>query len=153
MHTGVALSRYITSTDSLRKVFERARYRCLFVLVSACMVVGCSEEIDTHALPSEWAQWRGPMGSGVSEESGLPVRWGPRENIQWKAEIPGSANSSPIVTGGLIIVATAEQSGKMVDSSLIALDEESGAVLVEVNGRAFDLLGRTAVPSRTSMRS
>jgi outer membrane protein assembly factor BamB len=44
-----------------------------------------------------WAQWRGPSGSGISEGAALPVRWSDKENIQWKAPLEGLGASSPIV--------------------------------------------------------
>lgn len=44
-----------------------------------------------------WPHWRGPLGSGVSPEQGLPVRWGPGENILWKAPLQGLGVSSPVV--------------------------------------------------------
>ena len=41
-------------------------------------------------VPAEnWPQWRGPHGTGVSLETGLPVRWGPGDNIAWKAPLAG----------------------------------------------------------------
>ena len=37
-------------------------------------------------LPAEnWPAWRGPTHNSLSTETGLPVKWGPDENIgkQW----------------------------------------------------------------------
>jgi len=31
-----------------------------------------------------WPHWRGPSASGVSSETGLPIRWSDSENIAWK---------------------------------------------------------------------
>src|SRR5882762_9845317 len=59
-----------------------------------------------------WAQWRGPGGSGVSSETGLPTEWAPAAgstpaiNIRWKAEIPGRGHSSPIIWGDRIFLTT-----------------------------------------------
>ncbi|MEZ5400564.1 MAG: PQQ-binding-like beta-propeller repeat protein [Bryobacteraceae bacterium] len=55
-------------------------------------------------LGGDWPQWRGPASQGVSAETGLPVRWGPAQNIDWTAELTGFGASSPIVVNGLAIV-------------------------------------------------
>ena len=42
------------------------------------------------SAPPDWPQWRGPLGSGVSDQTGLPVTWNARSpNIKWHCEIPG----------------------------------------------------------------
>ena len=52
----------------------------------------------------DWPQWRGPSSQGISEEAGLPARWSARENVAWKVKLAGFGASSPIVTGGFVIV-------------------------------------------------
>ena len=34
---------------------------------------------------ANWPQWRGPDGSGISNEKNLPATWTPTTNIKWKA--------------------------------------------------------------------
>ncbi len=53
---------------------------------------------------ADWPQWRGPSSLGVSGETGLPQRWSATENMLWKAGLAGFGASSPIVTGGLVVV-------------------------------------------------
>jgi outer membrane protein assembly factor BamB len=55
---------------------------------------------------SEWAQWRGPDGLGISSETGFATTWTPTKNIKWKTEIPGRGHSSPIVWGDRIFLTT-----------------------------------------------
>jgi hypothetical protein len=55
---------------------------------------------------SNWSQWRGSDGSGVSTETNLPVEWSPTSNITWKTPIPGRGHSSPIVWGNRIFLTT-----------------------------------------------
>jgi outer membrane protein assembly factor BamB len=52
----------------------------------------------------DWPQWRGPSSQGISAETGLPVKWSTHENVAWKATLAGFGASSPIVTGGIVIV-------------------------------------------------
>ena len=58
------------------------------------------------AAAEEWPGWRGPRGDGTSHEHGLPVRWGPTENVAWKATVPGVGHSSPVVWGDRVFLTT-----------------------------------------------
>lgn len=59
------------------------------------------------AEPSDWPQWRGPNGQGVSQESNLPDAWDASKNVRWKTPIPGRGHSSPVVWGNRIFLTTA----------------------------------------------
>ncbi|HLO00136.1 MAG TPA: PQQ-binding-like beta-propeller repeat protein [Pyrinomonadaceae bacterium] len=56
---------------------------------------------------TNWPQWRGPDGQGVSMEKGLPEEWSDTKNIKWKTPIAGRGHSSPIVWGKKIFLTTA----------------------------------------------
>jgi outer membrane protein assembly factor BamB len=45
----------------------------------------------------EWSQFRGPNGTGVAETTGLPVEFGPKQNVVWKTDLP-PGHSSPVLT-------------------------------------------------------
>jgi outer membrane protein assembly factor BamB len=55
------------------------------------------------AAAEDWPQWRGPRGTGVSAEKGLPDRWGP-DRIAWKTKLLGLGVSSPVVWGDRVFV-------------------------------------------------
>ena len=67
-----------------------------------------------HSLASQqrdgsdgnWPQWRGPLGNGISTETGFATEWSPTKNIRWKTEIPGRGHSSPVVWGDRIFLTT-----------------------------------------------
>jgi outer membrane protein assembly factor BamB len=59
------------------------------------------------ASAGNWPQWRGPDGSGISNEKNLPSEWSPTKNIKWKTPIEGRAHSSPIVWGNRVFLTTA----------------------------------------------
>ncbi len=59
------------------------------------------------AAGSNWPQWRGPTGQGISSEKNLPAVWSPTKNIKWKTSIAGRAHSSPIVWGNRLFLTTA----------------------------------------------
>src|SRR5260370_27853258 len=52
----------------------------------------------------DWPRFRGPSGNGVSGESKVPLKWGPKDNIAWMVELPGAGSSSPIVVGQRVLV-------------------------------------------------
>jgi outer membrane protein assembly factor BamB len=58
------------------------------------------------AQNSNWAQWRGNEGSGISAETNLPTEWSDSKNIKWKTEITGRGHSSPIVWGNRVFLTT-----------------------------------------------
>ena len=72
-----------------------------------------------------WSRWRGPSGQGLVAGTGYPDRWSATQNVLWKSPVPGSGNSSPIVWGDRIYVATAYDNGQRV--SLVAYRRSDGA--------------------------
>lgn len=53
---------------------------------------------------ADWPQFRGPNRDGVSTDTNVPLIWSATENLKWKLDLPGPGASSPIVTGGKVIV-------------------------------------------------
>ena len=41
-----------------------------------------------NSPPPCWPQFRGPNGSGVSDDAHPPVRFRPAFNVRWKTEVP-----------------------------------------------------------------
>ena len=46
---------------------------------------------------ANWPQWRGPQGTGVTNETGLPVEWSRSQNIAWQVPLAGLGVSGPVV--------------------------------------------------------
>jgi outer membrane protein assembly factor BamB len=59
----------------------------------------------------DWPHWRGPLTSGVSTETGLPVEWSEKSGVAWTASIPGLGISSPIVWRDHVVVTSQRGSG------------------------------------------
>ncbi|MFH1924645.1 MAG: PQQ-binding-like beta-propeller repeat protein [Planctomycetota bacterium] len=55
------------------------------------------------AAEGEWARFRGPNGSGISEAATVPAKWTERD-YNWKVRLPGIGHSSPVVWGERIFV-------------------------------------------------
>jgi outer membrane protein assembly factor BamB len=58
-----------------------------------------------------WAQWRGPLGTGVAPDARPPLEWSETKNVRWKTALPGKGHSSPVVWGDRIFLTTAIPSG------------------------------------------
>ncbi len=63
------------------------------------------------AQAENWPQWRGPRGNGVSGETGLPARFGPKENVLWRVPLPGPAGSTPVVWEDRIFLTSVDRDG------------------------------------------
>ena len=75
---------------------------------------------------SGWPQWRGADGTGVSSETGIPVRWDAQQ-ILWRTRIPGRGQSSPVASEGRVFLTTASSDGG--SRSVVCVDQETGALL------------------------
>src|SRR6478672_6513031 len=82
----------------------------------------------TLAFAGDWPQFRGPGGSGVSDETGLPTTWNDKTNVKWKFDLPGRSVSSPIVVGKKVFMSSA--SGPRFERlHALCLDADTGKVL------------------------
>lgn len=73
-------------------------------------------------LPAQtnWPQFRGPGGSGVSTNSDFPAHFGPQSNVVWKIAVP-PGHSSPCIWGDQIFL-TGFESNRLVTFSLDRVD-------------------------------
>jgi outer membrane protein assembly factor BamB len=88
------------------------------------LVVGCFVVAVNLAAASNWPRFRGPNGTGCSEDRTIPVVWA-SEHILWKAELPGPGNSSPVVWNGRVFVQAATKDGS--ERMLLCLDAKTGS--------------------------
>jgi len=72
----------------------------------------------------KWDRFRGPNGSGVSDETGIPSVFGPETNVVWKTALP-EGNSSPVFGDDAIFVTGFEGDTLFT----IAMDRGTGRVL------------------------
>ncbi len=79
----------------------------------------------SSAAAADWPRFRGPNGTGISDDTTIPVKWSP-DNILFKTEIPGKGHSSPIVSKGKVFLQSASDDGKQ--RYLICLNAKSGAI-------------------------
>jgi outer membrane protein assembly factor BamB len=92
------------------------------VLLPLLSLLGC-------ALPPADA-WPGFRGDGSSRTLArdLPLEWSARENLAWRADLPGYGQSSPVVWGGRVFLTAVEGAGKE-KCLVLALDAAKGKLL------------------------
>lgn len=62
-------------------------------------------QMATVAAANDWPRFRGPNGSGVSQETTpTPETWSADKNLKWKVKLPGPGSSCPIIVGDKIFV-------------------------------------------------
>ena len=70
-----------------------------------CVAVGVAVSAD------DWPHWRGPKGSGVSTETGVPVTWGAAAGVAWRTPLNGTGVSSPVIWRDLVYVTSQTGAG------------------------------------------
>ncbi len=108
-----------------------------FALSLASLLIICSltasafraSQVKASGGDTNWAQWRGPDGSGVSMEKNLPTEWSQTKNVQWKTAITGRGHSSPIIWGQKIFLTTSIE-GPVVPGAKAVQHIRSGQVWV-----------------------
>lgn len=100
-----------------------------FRLIALFALTITSASVCSGAL-KHWSQYRGPNGNGHSDASGLPVKFGEKQGVQWKTPIPGKAWSSPVVWGDQVWLTTAPEHGKQMFA--VGVDINTGKVIHNV---------------------
>jgi outer membrane protein assembly factor BamB len=99
----------------------------------------------TTLASADWPAFRGAQGIGVSPERGLPLKWGPQENVVWKTKLPGPGASSPITWGDRVFLTcyTGYGDGKNKTATLadlrrhlVCLDRKDGKILWQKDAAA-----------------
>lgn len=59
-------------------------------------------------------RWPGFLGADATpvSASSIPTEWSPTENLEWKVEIPGYGQSSPVIWGDRVFVTSVEGANK-----------------------------------------
>ncbi len=86
-------------------------------LTAACLL-GFSVQAQDSRLEAahSWGQWRGPLSTGEAPLADPPTRWSEKENIRWKAELPGRGYGTPIVWKNQVFITAAIPFGETVEA-------------------------------------
>jgi len=89
------------------------RFLAALIFASLCLA----------APKGEWDRFRGPNGSGLSDDVGIPAEFGPDKNVVWKTALP-EGDSSPVFGRDSIFV-TGFEGDKLFT---ISMDRKTGRV-------------------------
>ena len=100
------------------------------------------ENTPTPASASEsnqstyWSRFRGPNGSGISTDKGIPVQW-EDGNYAWDVTLPGVGHSSPCIWNEHLFLTTAIEDG--LRRSIISLNAKTGEIrwIRELESKTF----------------
>lgn len=81
---------------------QRAARRLLGLALSLSWTLGAAS---SHA--TDFPQFRGPAGTGVVPAMDVPTSWSKDQGIVWKAPLPGTGWSQPIVVGQTVFLTAA----------------------------------------------
>lgn len=73
--------------------------------LAAALLVGAAADAEEDRRG--WPGWRGPEGNGLSEATGLPVRFAAGETLRFRAPVPGRGHSSPVARDGRVFLSAA----------------------------------------------
>jgi outer membrane protein assembly factor BamB len=99
----------------------------------AFVALGClgASAAWVSAAETEWPQFRGPTGMGVSCATGVPLKWSATEGVAWSVELAGKGWSSPVLSQGRLYLTSAAPDAASGDTTLhaLCLDAKDGHVL------------------------
>src|ERR1043165_2466985 len=103
--------------------FDVRRWLPLTLIVPFCV----ASVVAGDAPPRfNWERFRGPNGTGTTDDKNVPLTFGADKNMIWKIELPGAGNSSPIVWGNHLFLQSAARDGKK--RSLLCVDTADGKI-------------------------
>jgi len=92
--------------------------KCLFCLAIVVVAEYC-------VASDNWPRFRGPGGTGTSNQTGLPVEWSGAD-YAWKTRLPGLGHSSPCVWNDHLFLTSAVDDGRR--RMLLDIDVKSGDI-------------------------
>ena len=81
---------------------------------------------------NDWPEFLGPDATARSTDI-VPTRWDETKNLAWKADLPGSGSSSPIIVGGRIVVTCYVTDSSSAKRQVLCFDKDSGGELWTVD--------------------
>ena len=99
---------------------------------------GLTKQPESAAAADDWPCFRGPGGMGVSDATGLPLKWDANSSVVWKTALPGPGASSPITFGdhvyltcytGYFVPGEPGGSLEQLKRHLIALRRDTGDIV------------------------
>ncbi len=76
------------------------------LLLNALCFSICLLAVQNEPQAENWPSWRGPTQNGISNEKGIPIKFGGENNLNvlWKTALPEPAGATPVVWGDRIFL-------------------------------------------------
>jgi outer membrane protein assembly factor BamB len=119
------------------------------IALSILLIICSAAAADRPEAASYWSRFRGPNGTGISNDKHVAVQWTETKGVLWKTAIVGLGNSSPVVWGNRIFLQSATEYGK--ERLLLCVDTASGKIVWSrtVSGSAAPINPRNTLASST----
>ena len=107
------------------------------------------------ATETEWPQFRGPTGEGISCAKDVPIEWTDTKNVAWKQEIPGKGWSSPVLSKGRLYLTSAVTAPENSEVTLhvLCMEASTGALVWDKEVIHPDPASVAAIHSKNSPAS
>jgi outer membrane protein assembly factor BamB len=93
-------------------------------LISIILGTSALSAAATAEGAANWPRFRGPNGSGLSDAE-IPAKWTDAD-INWKIELPGGGNSSPVVWGDRVFLTCAND--KTGEHRVVCINANDGSI-------------------------
>ena len=101
---------------------SRAVHHSSFIILHSLLICWLLLTGAGPARAGDWPQWRGPFFNGSADETGLPDKWSPTENVAWSIPMPGESGATPVVLGERVFVSSTEADGKALVAICVSRD-------------------------------
>lgn len=104
--------------------------RVIRTILLYCLPLGLALAV-VGLASADWNRFRGPNGSGVSDDTSIPTEWSATKNVRWKIKLSGRGFSSPIIVGNRVLVTcyTGSVNDRDLVRYLLCVDRTNGKVL------------------------
>lgn len=119
--------------------------------VALVVVLGWTLAADSAFGGEHWPRFRGPNGTGVSDEKGFPTQWSD-DAYAWKVQLKGLGHSSPCVWGDSLFLtsALADGSKRFLTSYSTSTGDERWTRDIETEAEEVHDLNSYASPTPTT---
>lgn len=108
--------------------FHRAAVSTVMGIHRKLAVAALVASVTCPLIAADWPQFRGPTGTGQSDEKALPTKWD-NTSVVWKTQLKGRGHSSPVIAGDKIFLTSANDNGR--ERLVMAFERASGKPLWE----------------------
>lgn len=108
------------------QILDVRRWLLVIVVLPLWLANARTGEAGQQPSTAFWDRFRGPNGTGTSDDKNIPLKFSANENLIWKVEVPGAGNSSPIVWDKHLFLQSASKDGKL--RTLLCLDTANGKI-------------------------